>query len=206
MGTWDGLASKPGGSSNTPSCFMLQKMCLALAVWATCGSRATLPLPWGPEQLNNYAKNNDPSTTITTPLLFAVSGPEELNMDFSMQKTMTPPPPTPHHHNHFLECWGPEKLNMDFLCKKQWPHPPPPPSPPPPHPHTPLLFGVFWGPEELMGFSLQRNNDPPPPPPLPPSFSLAAPSNSSNFSVTPPNTTSCSFNKQTMWCMFIYRI
>ena len=51
MGTCDGLASKPGGSSNTPSCFMLQKMCSALAVWATCGSCATLPLPCGPENL-----------------------------------------------------------------------------------------------------------------------------------------------------------
>ena len=26
------------------------------------------------------------------------------------------------------------------------------------------------------------------------------------FSMTPPNTTSCSFDKQIMWCMFIYRI
>ena len=49
-------------------------MCSALTGWATCGSCATLPLPWGPKQLNMQKENNDP------------------------------PPPPSHHHSTTTFC------------------------------------------------------------------------------------------------------
>ena len=112
----------------------------------------------------------------------------------------------------WLEAWSLPSCcflrQETLLCivssmKKTMTPPTPPPPPPPQHHHHHFL--ECWGPKQLnMDFLCKKNYARPFP--LPPSFSLAAPSNSSNFSMTPPNTTSCSFNKQTMWCMFIYRI
>ena len=93
------------------------------------------------------------------------------------------------------------------MQKKKLPHPPPlppPPSHPPPPPPTRTHTTTFWsvlGPKELMDFPCKKT--------MIHYHHLChqlLPQTLPIFGMTPPNTTSCSFNKQAMWCMFIYRI